>query len=329
MKATFLIVGLLILPASATPRTWYILPDGTGDAPTIQAGVDSCVPFDTVLVGPGTYYETVKVFERKITIVGEAGPGQTVIDAQQNGRPLTFSITGGSLGWLSGFTLTGGDANADSFGTGLGGGLDLAMGKVLVSECIIQGNLAREGGGVYVFAYKPNYVLSGCLISDNIATEAGGGVFMMTSWEEGLELENNTIVGNAAPLGAGVYYVAAQFALLTLTNNIIAGNNGDYGVYGHVSNDISATCNNVWGHMPSDYGGSASDHTGTDGNISLDPLFCDLVGGDYRLDCSSPCLPGNHPDGADCGLIGKYAVGCGPSAIEKTTWGRLKAMYRQ
>ena len=41
---------LLILAPPIFPRTWYINTDGTGDAPTIQAGVDSSVAGDTVLV---------------------------------------------------------------------------------------------------------------------------------------------------------------------------------------------------------------------------------------------------------------------------------------
>ena len=36
------IVALVYLTAAspAQARTWYILPDGSGDAPTIQSGVD-------------------------------------------------------------------------------------------------------------------------------------------------------------------------------------------------------------------------------------------------------------------------------------------------
>jgi hypothetical protein len=51
----------LFLPQFALARTWYIKADGTGDAPTIQAGVDSAVAGDTVLVGPGVYSDTHQV----------------------------------------------------------------------------------------------------------------------------------------------------------------------------------------------------------------------------------------------------------------------------
>ena len=51
MRRVVWTLGLVCLTATfASARTWYILPDGTGDAPTIQAGIDSAAIADTVLV---------------------------------------------------------------------------------------------------------------------------------------------------------------------------------------------------------------------------------------------------------------------------------------
>jgi hypothetical protein len=50
---------------------------------------------------------------------------------------------------------------------------------------------------------------------------------------------------------------------------------------------------------------------GVNGNFSGEPLFCDRDGDDLRLNPDSPCVPGNHPDGSECELIGALGVGCG------------------
>ena len=47
------------------------------------------------------------------------------------------------------------------------------------------------------------------------------------------------------------------------------------------------------------------------GNFGADPGFCGASGVDaYGLVAASPCRPGNHPQGAACGLIGAQDEVC-------------------
>jgi hypothetical protein len=59
-------------------------------------------------------------------------------------------------------------------------------------------------------------------------------------------------------------------------------------------------------------------------NLALDPLFCDPSSADYTLQDCSPCAGAAH-DGTD---IGAYGIACACTAVRKTTWGALKAMFR-
>jgi len=68
-------------PASHA-RTWYIRADGTGDAPTIQAAVDSATWGDVVLVGPGTHYlqgQHAIDIPPGVVVTSERGPSETIV----------------------------------------------------------------------------------------------------------------------------------------------------------------------------------------------------------------------------------------------------------
>jgi hypothetical protein len=87
-------------------------------------------------------------------------------------------------------------------------------------------------------------------------------------------------------------------------------------------------CTNVFGNEFGDWVDCLAGFDGVNGNFSADPFFCDPDNGDFTLSAQSPCLPGNHPDGVDCGLIGAFGQGCGPVSVEQETWAVIKARYR-
>jgi hypothetical protein len=72
-------VVLLLLAPGAGARTWYINTAGTGDAPTIAAGVDSAVAGDTVLVAAGTYEVKEVDVKPGLVVTSESGPTLTHI----------------------------------------------------------------------------------------------------------------------------------------------------------------------------------------------------------------------------------------------------------
>jgi hypothetical protein len=122
-KLQLVIAVLVILfgAAGAThARTWYVKHDGSGDAPTIYAAVDSAVSGDSVLVGAGTYELPSRIrMKEGVSLVGESGPFETRLVPMDYWFPLYAISCGGFVEdteiagfWIDGFIWTGGGEGA-------------------------------------------------------------------------------------------------------------------------------------------------------------------------------------------------------------------------
>lgn len=417
------LISLLLAGKAAQASTWLIESDGSGDAPTIQAGIDSAVAGDTVQVACGTYYEfDVLIMTSGITLKSETGdPACVTIDAQALGRVLNcvlldnttriegFTVTGGSSGGGGGvrcffssphisncifnlnFTPTDGGGmlcdgssptltdcqfdnnSADEEGGGIacrsgstpvlsncqfslnsavlfGGGMSCRNSSPILDDCTFSDNLSGYlGGGLACYRYS-NPALTTCSFFRNTA-DLGGGVscwnsspslstcsFLENSAEFGgpinchdrasPSIENCSFANNSAGQFGSTLY-CNQSSTPTLNKTIVA-----FGSRGNTINCLSGSsvglsCSNIYGNVDGDWVGCIAGQAGISGNFSAEPLFCDAPNGDFTLHANSPCAPGNHPDGANCGLIGALPVACGSTtATEETSWTEVKEMFR-
>ena len=416
MRRPFLLFGLLmlILPTSVLGRTWYITPDGTGDAPTIQAGVDSASAGDTVLVACGIYTDIGYVapdgvsscvrMKSNITLLGEGDPSCVVLDAQQQGRViLCDSITGAVI---DGLTITGGLAPD-------GGGIFCEYSEVLLTNLMVIENAATAryyvgGGGICIWG-TPVPTITDCIFERNTASNARGGAICFLSVGGEINIARCIFIGNESlsyggavacregranfwncwfekntsdaggaiafstfdgrrvdgciflnnkahsgypPSGAAIdqewgyvlvtnstFYGNDPNAIalmgdctMGLMRTIITGSTGESVVlvYDEFLPWVWAECTDIYGNGSCDWCPGLSDYINVEGNFSECPSFCNAAAGDFYLCDGSPCLPGNRPYGADCGLIGALGEGCacGPSATEPTTWSKIKSMFR-
>ena len=69
-----------VLLSGQTNQLWNILADGTGDAPTIQAGIDSAVDWGYLVRWTGTYNEVINFGEKELILKSTEGPEATTID---------------------------------------------------------------------------------------------------------------------------------------------------------------------------------------------------------------------------------------------------------
>ena len=78
---------VLAVPALTAAGSWYVKPDGSGDAPTIQAAIDSAVTGDTVILENGVYTgvgnRNIDFRGKAITVRSELGVAELcVIDCE-------------------------------------------------------------------------------------------------------------------------------------------------------------------------------------------------------------------------------------------------------
>ncbi|HUV37735.1 MAG TPA: right-handed parallel beta-helix repeat-containing protein [Patescibacteria group bacterium] len=221
----------------------------------------------------------------------------------------TAESGGGIYFYSGGYPRITGCAIENNYAQGNGGGIYDAAGSdwsrtMVVDDCEITGNRCDgSGGGVgydgYNFADEMR--LTDCVMSLDTAAVDGGGIYSDGGL---LTVHRCTIVDNfAGNTGAGIrYYNDHDFFRL-----IVAFNDETEGIYRPLGSTLNIACSDVYGNDGGNYAGSIADPTGTNGNISADPLFCDLPGGDYTIYNISPCAAAQSPCGESMGALG---IGC-------------------
>ncbi len=281
--------------------------------PCIQYGIYGAAPGDTVLVGQGTYYESINM-KSGVTVRSQNGPAATTIVGSGPYHVVVFECDGTDA-CLEGFTITGGNACGFSSRDMIGGGVVFGECGGTVSDCWITGNSADYlGGGIGGYGAS-EVTISRCVIHGNTANVGGGlGLFGGDA-----QVISSDIVGNAiGEIGGGVGLDG--FAHCALDHTIIAFNQGGHAFSWDGTAELQ--CCDVYGNVGGP--GSVASQIGTNGNFAEDPFYTDWQGGDFTLRLNSPCLTGYG-----CGLIGSQGAGrAGHTRVEPETWSRIKAKYR-
>ncbi len=197
-----------------------------------------------------------------------------------------------------------------------GGGIycDL-FSTLLIEDSRFQDNLAHEGGGIAIVGSSTATMYRSVFVN-NQATSPGVAGAAIIAVAADVRVDHCTFVGNIS--GSAGSTVCLYSGHSTFHHNIIADATGS-GL--QCPAHVLTSCNDVWNSGNLNYDGCGPAPT----DFSLDPQFCDPGEMNFELNQSSPCAPGNSPDG--CGLIGALHVGCGPVSVEPTTWGTIKASF--
>lgn len=170
-----------------------------------------------------------------------------------------------------------------------GGGVMVAEYSILkITDSIIRQNTAKYGSGISC-SPSGNVVVSECIIDQNIATRWGGGIGVSGLKWGNVEITHCTITRNSASERGGGVYAFIEGSRFTLSDSIVWGNS---------SNTIHHEFSGIGGTIVIT---SCDIRDGLDGidrepdewfiyenNIDEDPLFVDADRGNYRLKDNSP-----------------------------------------
>lgn len=227
--------------------------------------------------------------------------GSTLTDNRAKSRGGALYQNGGAFTMLGGSVT--GNANTPDATFMYGGGLCLENASADLDSLDVRDNTAQNGGGLYVSG-SPSFSFAHSVVAGNDGLFLAGAMSLQNC--TAADLTGLTVADNFAGSAGGGLYLNNTPA--TIANTLVAFNRGNPAG----ANGIDATgstpalsCCDVYGNDGNQF--SFTDPTGTNGNVSLDPVFCDLAAGDLTLTDNSPCLPGNS-DG--CGQIGALGQGC-------------------
>ena len=223
MKNIFAFVLILWVPLILSATIRHV---PTLDYPTIQAGIDSAIVGDTILVETGTYVENINFNGKDITVASQflfdpdtVHMVTTIIDGDQNGSVVRFENGEDSTSLFCGFT--------------------------------IQNGSAEVGGGIFCDGVNP--IFKNLVIKNNSGTSDGGGITLLGS---SVSLENVVVKNNTAEVGAGIYCAESDLVLknVDINNNTSLREGG--GIQAHYSNISIDSCSFTYNEAQEENGGA-------------------------------------------------------------------------
>jgi uncharacterized repeat protein (TIGR02543 family) len=207
-------------------------------------------------------------------------------------------------------------------------------------DCTFQDNRSVGHGGGCAFELGGENTIQGCSFLDNRG-RTGAGVYSsvgFVSVEGSTFLRNVALVPTFAGRGSGgaIAVAYSEFHLDRCTLALNSGGSRGGGIYATVGSSVfvaqsiiafsahgsaiacdgggtaDLSCTDLFGNAGGDYVNCVQNEMGQDGNLQLNPLFCDLGAGNVHLADLSACLPENN----SCGLlIGAEDAGCVEPAV--------------
>ena len=195
-------------------------------------------------------------------------------------------------GAASGSTeIRGNVISGNSFTFAGGIGFNAAGSPLVIDNRIVGNSASNDGGGLEMINASNVLIVQNRFEGNDSGTDEGEDLsWLVPSGQPGPRLVNNSFyaTGGGPSLLLDGFDVSAE-----VSNNIVQGAMGAVAVECGDFNDPNPPIfnhNNVFSPSGTPYGGICGNPTGTDGNISADPLFVDPGAGDLHLSAGSPSI---------------------------------------
>jgi predicted outer membrane repeat protein len=255
-----------------------------------------------------------------------AGGGMVVINSSSAAIFLgdcTSNSSGGDGGGCY-FLSSAGSLEALTFqsNTALGDGGAIFGGQGCALDCmqdVLWKNHAGRGGGAYLGCGAPAFAARVAHGARAHGAAVGScGVY---------HLINNTLFDNSATTAGGGVAISDGAEVRLLSNIIAFASTGSGVSCLDLRSSLDLRCNDVWHNLPVNFEtGCGATADPALGNLSVNPLFCDPLNGDFAL-CSNTTLTQTSQCGTNLiGAIGGQCPAC-RTPVRVLSWGSLKRLY--
>jgi len=272
---------------------WHVYANGSGDVATIAEAAELVSSGDVIYIHSGTYIEAGILFDSKDVFI-VLPDGRVYLNAPVAGSGTCITVRNATAAFqLPNFYF------AD---------FDTALSLEDASPWVQFITIGKCGTGIAVGGSSSPFIINAVIDTCVTAVDVSGSA--------GMTVRNLTIVG----CSAGVTVSGGD---VTVARCIIYGCGTGLSCGGGT---VTLTCNDLFANTVQ-YDGCEAGST----DFALDPIFCLYTPpstNPYYLHSDSPCLPAAEPCGTGT-YVGFYGnVGCTGTAVEESSWGEIKSLYR-
>lgn len=223
-RAITMVIAILVAASgfgTASAGIWNVYEDGSGDAPFIQAAIDSAASGDTILVWAGEYVEDLFIEGKSLSLIAPEGSDFTTLLETDAVAVAWVEGDDAHEFYIEGFSLE---------GTGLGTAVALALKNMVwfhvtlctvsgfqrgsaawgsgeISHCVFSDNSESDvdGGGIYLGSHGFIQVSSSQFINNTCTVGKGGGIIHESHFDAEMIVRDCLFYGNEAVSGGAVW----------------------------------------------------------------------------------------------------------------------------